>query len=270
MEYLIILTLGFAPGIFWLWYIYQKDKYDPEPKGLIIKTFFYGILVAFPVVLIETGIHISDMFSLIIVAPIVEELAKYLVVKKTVYRSFSFNEPVDGVVYASAAALGFAAIENFGYLWKGYSSADGTSSPVESAAYIFLLRAFLSVPGHALFSSAWGFALGWAKSLPSENQAQRTSIVRKGILIAILVHSLFNMLAQFNSFLGLFSALGFLILMFFLWRGFNRRIELALMNSPFNPQHSPAIAAASTEVNSAPDTDNSAMNENEGPLDETA
>ncbi|MBN2089546.1 PrsW family intramembrane metalloprotease [candidate division KSB1 bacterium] len=269
MDYLILLALGFAPGIFWLWYIYQKDKFEPEPKNLIIKTFFYGILIAFPVVLIESGLYVSDLISLVVVAPIVEELAKYYVVKKTVYRSYSFNEPIDGVVYAAAAALGFAAIENAGYLWKGYSAGDGANSAIQSAAYIFFLRAFLSVPAHALFSSAWGFALGWSKFLPTANHSERTAIIRKGIIVAIFAHSVFNMLAQFNSILGIFTALGFLILMFYLWKKFNRRIELALLSSPFNPERAPVIASTPAEGISPADSDEFTDDEQE-PIDDQA
>ena len=47
------LVFGFAPGLFWLYYFYKKDKYEPEPKKAIIKTFFLGIIAAIPVCIAE-------------------------------------------------------------------------------------------------------------------------------------------------------------------------------------------------------------------------
>ena len=51
MDYsdpLTILVLaigaGFAPGIYWLVYFYKKDWYEPEPKWLVLKAFFWGML----------------------------------------------------------------------------------------------------------------------------------------------------------------------------------------------------------------------------------
>ena len=47
-----------------------------------------------------------------IVAGFTEELFKFLVVRTTIYKSPYFDEPIDGLVYSSAAALGFASLEN--------------------------------------------------------------------------------------------------------------------------------------------------------------
>ena len=53
LRLLVIPILGLAPAIFWLWLIYRRDKYRPEPKGLVIRTFLLGIAVVIPVALIE-------------------------------------------------------------------------------------------------------------------------------------------------------------------------------------------------------------------------
>ena len=45
-----------------------------------------------------------------------EELAKFLAVRLFVYRNKEFNEPLDGIIYAAAAALGFASLENVLYV----------------------------------------------------------------------------------------------------------------------------------------------------------
>jgi len=43
MHYIL---LGFSSGLYWLWYFYQRDKLEPEPKKLIFVSYFLGILSA--------------------------------------------------------------------------------------------------------------------------------------------------------------------------------------------------------------------------------
>ena len=95
-----------------------------------------------------------------VVAPVVEECGKFLVVYWFVFRRPVFDEPIDGIVYAVTAALGFAALENVVYLFAAYS--ETLALPLE----LSVLRAVLSVPGHALMSSMWGYSLGQSLVTP--------------------------------------------------------------------------------------------------------
>jgi len=127
---LILIALAIAPGLFLLWFYYKKDVYEPEPKKLVIKTFIFGALIAFPVSLVES-IFVSpskiilngDFLQLLIYAFLViattEEFGKFLVVKSVAYNSSEFNEIMDGIVYAVASALGFATLENIFYVMAG-------------------------------------------------------------------------------------------------------------------------------------------------------
>ena len=96
-----------------------------------------------------------------------------------------FDEPIDGIVYAVTAALGFAALENFAYLFAVYS--ETLALPLE----LSLLRAVLSVPGHALMSSMWGYALGQGLVVP---RPLATRLINNGLLLAIFLHAAFNFL----------------------------------------------------------------------------
>lgn len=136
-----ILLLAFAPGIFWLWYLYQKDRWEPEPRHLVLKAFFWGLVIAFPAALLETAFLWSQFLLIVVAAPVIEEYLKYFVVRRAVYHREEFSEPVDGIVYAGAAALGFASIENLGYLlsaqsrsWRP-SSGGGRSSLCRGTSY---------------------------------------------------------------------------------------------------------------------------------------
>ena len=62
VEPMVILALALGPGVFWAWYFYHRDKFEPEPAALVIKIFLLGVLVTFPVAFIE------GLFGLFIVS----------------------------------------------------------------------------------------------------------------------------------------------------------------------------------------------------------
>lgn len=219
MEVVLLFAAGFAPGAFWLWYFYRKDRYEREPHGLVLRTAFFGVLCAIPVSFIEMPFE-NFFIAAVIVAPIVEEFAKFAVVRWTIYHNPEFDEPMDGVVYAAAAALGFASIENVGYIANHYMDKG-----VGAASGVFVARALLSVPGHVLFSSLWGYALGRAKFQPAE---MRRRTILLGLGLAMAGHALFNLFLI----VGLAFAVVFLLLPY-LWRRFNRNVDELLSGSPF-------------------------------------
>ncbi|MER3422235.1 MAG: hypothetical protein C4293_02395, partial [Nitrospiraceae bacterium] len=74
----------------------------------------------------------------------------------TVYHESEFDEPLDGIIYTAALALGFASMENWLYLLAAYLGADETAqasevlSPFGVVISVFVIRALLSVPSHVL------------------------------------------------------------------------------------------------------------------------
>jgi hypothetical protein len=58
--------------------------------------------------------------------------------------------------------------------------------------------------------------------------------------------------------------------MFFLWTNFNKRIKLASLYSPFNPQRAPAIAATPPEPILPANSDNLIMDDEKDPWDDPA
>jgi RsiW-degrading membrane proteinase PrsW (M82 family) len=220
-----LLILAFAPGIFWLWYFYHRDRYEPEPLSWIFRMFLIGMAITLPVALIEAGVGLlfPEVFLAVVAAPVIEELSKYEVVRRFVYNTIEFNEPIDGIIYATAVALGFATVENVSYVLMSYQQS------LALAVDTGLFRAVLSVPGHALFSSMWGFALGQAKFSPP---ARRGVIIAQGLILAILFHGIFNFLLMDNI------GVAVLILAFVpaMWWLVNRRINQALAQfHPNNP-----------------------------------
>jgi RsiW-degrading membrane proteinase PrsW (M82 family) len=220
-----LLLLAIAPAAFWLWYFYRKDRYEPEPLSWVLLVYILGAAVTIPVALVEgvMGAFLPEFLIVVLVAPVVEELGKYLVVRKTVYESAEFDEPVDGIVYAAAAGLGFATLENVLYVFASLETslflAVGTG----------LVRAVLSVPGHVLFSAMWGYSLGKARFIPKE---KRPGVIAAGLMLAIASHALFNLL--------LFDAIGFAVLVLVvvpvLWFSVQKRIDQALLSSIYRPR----------------------------------
>jgi len=181
-----LLVLAIAPAVFLLWYVLRKDCYEPEPLSLVVRVFFLGALMVIPAAVIEypfpPGIILSS-----VIAPVVEELLKFSIVFFFVYRLSEFNEPMDGIVYAAAAGLGFAAVENIVYVLEG-------------GIAVGIFRAIASVPGHMIFSCTWGFALGIAKFRPGP---ARGGIIAAGLAAAILLHGIFNFSLEYFELGGL-------------------------------------------------------------------
>lgn len=234
MNGYIIFALAFGPAVFWLWFFYKKDILEPEPKSLVIRMFVYGMALVAPASLLEEGLGSSlfmlpDLWITILLAPVIEESLKYLLVRHSIYTYREFNEPMDGIVYAAAVALGFASLENLHYVGRFYFSAT-TAAEIEAAASPVLqtaaIRAVFSVPAHVLFSTMWGFALGAAKFM--DHPAKANSLVRGGLWLGVIMHAIFNLFASFP--MGLLLLITF---MYIAWRMVRERISLALLNSPF-------------------------------------
>lgn len=206
---LIPALASIIPAFLWMIYFYRSDRYAPEPKKLVARTFLVGALVGAAMVfsLKELPFHVSFLALAVFVAPFTEEIAKFLCVRWTVYNRIEFDEPVDGMVYATAAALGFASVENIIYVLNSWASGGA-----EMGVYVLTGRAVLSVPAHALFSSLWGLALGWHKK---RKTLKSSLLVVLGLLAGMVLHGLFNYLTSENLFGGLF----FLVLMAIAWRG---------------------------------------------------
>jgi len=220
VEILILLVLAFAPAAFWLGLVYLGDRCKPEPKLLIFRTFFLGMLVSIPVAIIGSLISPPNLdlteplplgtavYVAFVVAGVVEELGKFLVLRLTVYRSRYFDEPVDGLVYAAAAALGFATLENIGYM-------------ITFGLEVILVRGIFSTVAHVLFGGLWGYPLALYKT----GRIKNAGLVWAGLVGAMIAHGIFNLLLFSQDWYTLLVIPFFLILaavFFILFRHANR------------------------------------------------
>lgn len=204
IEKIILLTLATSPVLLLLFFVYQKDKYEKEPFGMLLKTFLLGCLSALPAIFMEeflSSLYDGSLFSRMppafsgiyegfVVAGLSEELCKLLFLFIAVWGSKHFTEYFDGVVYAVFVSLGFAAVENVMYVFSesGFLSSIMTGS----------MRAVLSVPAHFLFGVAMGYWFALAKFTPSK----RAEYLGLAFIIPILLHGTFDSLLMVPGALG--------------------------------------------------------------------
>ena len=187
-----LLALAIAPGIAICLFIYFKDKYNKEPLGLLLWLFILGMFSTIPAVIIQVvftkpaaqlmgeGILYTALFSYIIVA-LSEEGSKFLVLRVFSFKRKAFDDPFDGIIYAVMVGMGFATLENIGYVTE-HGFATG------------ITRMFLSVPAHATFAVLMGYHIGLAKFDPANR--------RKYFILAIFWPVLFHGTFDFFLFLG--------------------------------------------------------------------
>lgn len=192
-----LLLLAVAPVFAILLYIYVQDKYEKEPRGLLIRSFLLGAIVSIMIVFVLylfTGhfIPITDKFSIwqqfiqaFIVVALSEEFSKYVIVKYYAQSKKAFNEPYDGIIYAVMVSMGFACTENIMYVLEGgYQTA--------------LVRAFTAVPAHATFGILMGFFMGKAKF--SKNRFILNLI---GLVLAVVFHGAYDFFLFINFIPGI-------------------------------------------------------------------
>lgn len=181
-----LLALSMAPGIAICLFVYLKDKQSKEPVWLLLVSFLLGMLSTIPAVFIQmlSGISLESLsgkgyqqkaFFAFAVVGLSEELSKFVMIRLYAYRKKAFDDPFDGIVYAVMVGMGFATLENIGYVYQ-HGIATG------------VMRMFLSVPAHATFAVLMGYFLGLAKF----NSGKRSWYMLQAIFWPVFFHGTFD------------------------------------------------------------------------------
>lgn len=180
------------------------DRYESEPLWMLATAFLWGAMVAtFAAFLLNTTMQIvvsavasasaGEAFAAVVSAPIVEESGKALILFIFFFwKKDEFDGVIDGVVYASLSALGFAMSENI--LYYGKAAAMGGGAGLTAT---FILRGFFAPFSHPLFTSLTGIGLGLARQ--SNNLAIKIIAPIIGLSMAMLMHSFWNGSAVFGG-----------------------------------------------------------------------
>lgn len=189
------IGFAFLPPILWLLFYLREDK-NPEPKSLLLLVFIGGMVSALLALVgecawmtISTGScqgGIDSAVSPLVlfgVIALIEEYCKYLAVRVIAEKRPDFDEPIDAMIYMMTSAMGFAALENFLFVFPIFRL--NIFSGLEITTNRFLGANLL----HALASGIVGFFLARAFFSP-----KRHHFVILGLFFAAVLHTLFNYL----------------------------------------------------------------------------
>src|SRR4051794_12435628 len=107
------------------------DRYEPEPKRLLLLGLLWGAFAATFGALVVQGIGglfdgVTDQVELAVLAPVTEEASKGLfLILLLLWRRAELDGVLDGIVYAGMIGIGFAFTENILYLGASYNGTNG-------------------------------------------------------------------------------------------------------------------------------------------------
>lgn len=200
------LVLAFVPlsivlgGVVWL------DRWEPEPKIMLLTALLLGAGVAtLSSLVVNTSLQqaffdatgdaqAAQTLGAVVGAPVVEETFKGLIVLALfLLRRQHFDGPVDGVVYAATVAAGFAFTENILYFAR--------SGP-DMVWIVFVMRGLMSPFAHLIFTSCIGIAIGMAARSRSSTTVLFAFPV--GLVGAMGLHALWNGSSLLGNFFVVF------------------------------------------------------------------
>jgi protease PrsW len=206
---------AFIPTCVYVGVAWWLDRYEKEPLWLLAITFLWGavpaiivslvleVVLDIPVQLLVTG-QGADLVSVAVIAPVVEEAAKAfpLLLLFILYRR-EFDGLMDGLIYGALVGFGFAMTENIFYFLGAYAEGGWGSWGI-----LVFMRAIIFGLNHALFTSAFGVGLGYARY--ARRRRTRLLAPALGWCAAVglhMVHNLFVSLPglEFLCLVSLFS-----------------------------------------------------------------
>lgn len=176
---------GLLPALFWLWFWLREDKARPEPKALIASAFLAGMIVVWPVLLLQQyGLERFSGKDLIFVWVVIEEVLKYTAALIVVLWNRAVDEPIDVIIYMITIALGFSALENALFIFNPLVNGNILES-ILTGHFRFLGATLL----HVLASGTLGAAMALAFY---KGRTTRIIYATIGLILAIVLHALFN------------------------------------------------------------------------------
>jgi len=181
-------VLALVPALLWLAFFYAQDVREPEPKQLVLAVFVLGALLAqgVGVPLIEDVFDVNrwlpvgaiyNVLGSILVVGFIQQFLIYAAVRYSIFNSPEFDERVDGVVYTTAAALGYATLLNVRFVVQ--------SGGVDLLAGI--IRIAVTAMALASFGGLMGYFLGRCKF-----EDEPVWWMPAGLVLAAMLNGLFN------------------------------------------------------------------------------
>jgi RsiW-degrading membrane proteinase PrsW (M82 family) len=192
LQLVLLLAAALAPPVILSIRLRNAERRRREPWRVLWRAFAWGATIAAAIAVVaETLLDRSFAgaaiigsglsVTVVLVAPIVEEMAKTLGLG--VIRDPD-PEPEDGYIYGGAVGLGFAATENTIYILAAFALAGQETAFVTAlyrgVATVALHGAASAIAGHGVWRSRADGRMGWAAW---------------GLLAATALHVSYNALA---------------------------------------------------------------------------
>lgn len=204
--------LSLLPVVIMLWFYYVRQKQPSVSGASMFRFFSIGVIAVVISILLEKGVYLIWQFlspetanlffsenvamsnitqvafaagvSFGVVA-LVEEGAKYLLMRRLVGRAYDLDQIIDGVQFGIATGLGFAFLENTFYFLKLFQGFE-----FDTLVVVFFLRFLISTVGHMSFGGIMGYQLARARF----NVAEKKVYDKKAFFLPWLMHGFFNFL----------------------------------------------------------------------------
>jgi RsiW-degrading membrane proteinase PrsW (M82 family) len=184
------VIIALVPAFIWLAFFYLQDRLEPEPKQFVLGMFVLGAVLAaaIGIPLVENVFRVSHwlytdtmttLIGGILVVGFTQEFIKYAAVRYTMYQSEEFDEVTDGIVYATAAGLGYATMLNIQFV--------ASNGGVDLGAGV--IRMAVVALAQASFAGITGYFLGRAKF-----ESEPIWWMPLGITLAAVMNGVFNWL----------------------------------------------------------------------------
>ena len=181
-------VLALVPALLWLALFYVQDVREPEPKRVVLAVFVLGALLAqaVGVPLIEGVFRVRrwlpagvlyNVLGSILVVGFIQQFLIYAAVRYSVFNAAEFDERVDGVIYTTAAALGYATLLNTRFVVQ--------SGGVDLVAGV--IRIAVTAMALASFGGLMGYFLGRCKF-----EDEPVWWMPAGLVLAAVLNGLFN------------------------------------------------------------------------------
>jgi len=196
---------GILPALVWLLFLLKEDAQCPEPRALVLFAMFAGMLAvpivlplehyakavlptfaSFPLLFDRFALNTSIEMPVIIAWAFIEETVKFVLAALLILWRKQVDEPIDLIIYMICVALGFSALENALFLIAPIANGDVVQTVLSNN-----LRFIGATLLHVIASATVGFFMALAYR---KQRHVRPLAVAAGLILAIVLHALFNFL----------------------------------------------------------------------------
>jgi RsiW-degrading membrane proteinase PrsW (M82 family) len=243
LLWIISGLLALIPVAIWLYILFGDKKNDKKMLSIIFSGGILAVLTVFAIQyfwiyvpeldpFLWIGNNITDptyyYVGIFILVGIMEELVKQMMVRYVDTKTVLIQTVNDSIRFSLVAALGFAFAENIVYF-----KTVMTVAPIQEIIVTFLFRSVFTACAHMIFSGIFGYFFGIAKftiditrnshwegkiylgvhliskifQIPYA-QAFKEYKILQGLVIAILLHAVFNYMLQMNQILPVIALVG--------------------------------------------------------------